>query len=576
MAKRSIFSLPQLQLIPNQWDILAFLLVIALITLTMWAGSHMTMPFHVGQSIPISLSISALPGYAAQTVLRMFIALAFSFTFSLAVGTLAAKSQRAGQLIIPMIDILQSVPILGYLSIAVVGFIILFPNSMLGPECAAIFVVFTSQVWNMLLSFYQSMKTIPAELNEATHMYHLSAWQRFWRLEVPFAMPGLLWNAMMSMSGSWFFIVAAEAISVGNQNITLPGIGSYIALAIHQANLHAIGYAIVTMFIVIILYDQLFFRPLVAWSDKFRLSEMSDVESHSWVLNIFQRAHLMKTIEPLFVRAANGIVNFHLFRLRRFVKPVNEKHSMSFSSQVIWYSAVAILIVVVFALLWDFVYRNFSLSTIGHVIVLGTYTGARVFGSIFICSLIWVPIGVWVGLRPRVTKWVQPVAQILAAFPANLFFPLIVIMILKYHLNVEIWCAVLMAFGTQWYILFNVIAGASAIPKELKLAASNMQLTGWLCWKRFLFPAIFPYYVTGAITAAGGAWNVSIVAEVISWGQTHLLVNGLGAYIQANTATGDFAKVALGIVIMCSLVTLINLLLWRKLYRFAENRYRLG
>ncbi|MDF2530128.1 MAG: gbuB [Gammaproteobacteria bacterium] len=574
----SIFSQLNVTLIPNIWDVLALLIVTSLMLSMGWAAAHMALPFHLGQQLPISLSPWALPGYALQTTVRMFIALFFSFLFSLIVATAAAKSQRAGKLIIPIIDILQSVPILGYLSVTVAGFIALFPNSMLGPECAAIFAVFTSQVWNMTLSFYQSIRTVPKELVEAGHMYQLSSWQKFWRIEAPFGMPGLLWNAMMSMSGGWFFIVAAEAISVANQNITLPGIGSYIALAINQRDISAILYSIATMLIVIALYDQLLFRPLVSWSEKFKYSEMSDETSQSWVLDILQRTRFLHLLGRAFTRAFEYFVNFPLFCKRSYKgrQHIMAEPSSNFFGNLAWYSVILILIAGLISFSWHFIFQHIPLTETWHVFILGGYTAIRVFILILLCSFIWVPVGIWVGSRPRLTQYVQPIAQFLAAFPANLFFPIFVVLIVKFHLNIEIWTAPLMVLGTQWYILFNVIAGASAIPKELKLAAQNMQLKGWVKWKRFLLPAVFPYYITGAITAAGGSWNASIVAEVIHWGNVTLQAQGLGAYITLNTIAGNFTHIALGVVIMCVWVTAINLLFWRRLYHFAEQRYNLN
>ncbi len=575
MAHRTrLYSLPSIKVMPNLWDGLAFLLVTLILLLLAYASEKMRMPFHLGQQIPITLDPRALPYYAAETTLRMFIALFFSFIFSLILGGLAAKNQRAGAVLIPIIDILQSVPILGYLSITVAGFIALFPGSMIGPECAAIFAVMTSQIWNMTLSFYQSLRTIPHELMEATQVYQLSSWQRFWRLEMPFAIPGLLWNAMMSMSGGWFFVVAAEAISVANQTITLPGIGSYIALAISSENWHAIFYAIITMLIVIFLYDQLMFRPLVAWSQKFRLGEMNEEPAESWVLNLFQRtAVTRKAFDKL------DLLWSHWIQLRLpFLPSSRHKIKIHLESRwrdLLWYLGLFILGALFVLWLWNLIHAATSWQTIGQVVVLGGMTGLRVFVSIMVCSLIWLPVGIKIGLNPTWAKIAQPIAQFLAAFPANLFFPVFVVMIVHFHLNMEIWCAPLMVLGTQWYILFNVIAGATMIPKELKLVALNMNLKGTLKWRRFLIPAVFPYYLTGAITAAGNAWNTSFVAEVINWGHITLTAHGLGAYIQQNTVKGAFSEVALGVVIMCAWVTFVNLIFWRRLYRFAENRYRM-
>ena len=585
-SKKTLFSQPASQIIPNFWDIVAWIFMIAILCAIAWGASRMSLPYHLGQKIPISLDPANLPIYALQTVLRMFIALIISFIFTLIVGALAAKYKTCEMIIIPLIDILQSVPILGYLSIFVVGFIWLFPNSRLGPECAAIFAVFTSQVWNMTLSFYQSLKTTPSELVEATQIYQLNPWQRFWRLEVPFAMPGLLWNAMISMSGGWFFIVASEAISVANQNITLPGIGSYIALANAQGNINAIIMSILAMLVVILLYDQIIFRPLVAWSSKFSLTDIPDQENQSWLLDLLQKTKLTQNFLLSLNQFLDLIININ-FSIKKNTrnkskrnrpKPPREKNSKAIIS-IIKISKIILSIFLIFLiglslyLLKEFVWDHTNLETISHVILLGLYTGIRVMVLIFICSIIWVPIGLYIGLNSRLTKIVQPSAQFLAAFPANLLFPLFFVLIMTYHLDIQIWCAPLMILGTQWYILFNIIAGASVIPKELKLAAKNMQLSGWTKWKKFYLPAIFPFYVTGAITASGGAWNASIIAEFIKWKGHTLIASGLGAYIQDQTIKGNFSNLTLGVIVMASWVTIINIVFWRKLYQYAQSRF---
>lgn len=561
---------------PNYWDLIALFLVLGVIMLLASAAKQMAVPYELGQAIPISLDPSYLPGYALRTVSRMFIALGFSLLFTFIFATWAAKSKRAERIIIPFIDILQSVPILGFLSITVVGFISLFPGSLLGPECAAIFVIFTSQAWNMALGFYQTVRSVPAELNEAADMFHLSAWQRFWRIDVPYSLPGLLWNTMISMSAGWFFVVASEAISVSNQQILLPGIGSYITLAIQSANLSAIGYAILTMFIVILIYDQLLFRPLVAWAEKFKaeLVAQDGREPRSWVINILHRTRFLRAIGLKIRYLFDAFVNVSFLRSRA---PKSAVITPEYMRYVVWAWNSLLIMIVLGILIFSalFILRNIPLSSIVHVFLLGLITALRVFILVILCSLIWVPVGVWVGLRPNVAYVVQPIAQFLAAFPANLLYPFVVILIVTYHLNVNIWATPLMILGAQWYILFNVIAGASIIPKDLLQAADNLGLKSWLRWRRLIFPSIFPYYITGAITAAGGAWNASIVAEVVSWGNTKLVATGLGAYISEHTRKGDFVHTALSIGMMCLLVLIINHLIWRPLYRYSEKRYML-
>lgn len=564
------------RLYPNIWDIIALLFALGIIALLAWDAKQMSAPYHLGQVIPISLDPRYLPGYALRTVLRMLIALFFSLLFTFIFGTWAAKNRRAGRIIIPIIDICQSIPILGFLSVAIVGFISLFPNSMLGPECAAILAIFTSQAWNMTLGFYQTVRSVPIELREAADMFHLSAWQRFWRIDVPFSMPGLLWNMMMSMSAGWFYVVAAEAVTVSNQQILLPGIGSYIAHAIQVMDTHAIVYAIVAMLIVILLYDQFLFRPIVAWAEKFKAEQIGrEREPSSWLIDILLRTRLLRSFGMVLNNLFDNVVNFSWF----LSKPQKEFHAHSERHErlmnVLWNGLlIAVLLGIVIYSIY-FIESHIPLSSIGHIFFLGLMTAIRVLLLIIICSLLWVPVGVWVGLRPNVAQIVQPIVQFLAAFPVNLLYPLVVILILKYNLNVEIWVTPLMILGVQWYVLFNVIAGASVIPKDLLQVTDNFFVTGWLRWRKLILPGIFPYYITGAITAAGGAWNASIAAEIIQWGNTKLSATGLGAYITQSIDKGDFLHMGVGISVMCIFVLIFNRLIWRPLYVIAESRFQL-
>lgn len=560
---------------PNYWDVLALLLVLSVFIFFGFNARQMAMPYQLGQTLPISLAPAALPFYAGRTVLRMLVALVFSLLFTFIFGTWAAKSKRAERIIIPLIDVLQSVPILGFLSVTITAFIALFPGSLLGPESAVIFVIFTSQAWNMTFSFYQTVKSVPADLEEAAVMFHVSAWQRFWLIDVPYSMPGLLWNTMMSMSGGWFFVVAAEAITVSNQTIMLPGIGSYIATAINAANIHAIVYAVLTMVAVIIIYDQLLFRPLITWADKFKSEqESSGKKSESWLIHLFQHTRMMHYVGQFFANLFNRFVNLKLF-LKRDTLP-NKKQIKLLNTRVLnwfWNFITLATIATTFIYISRYITQNISLTEVKEVFLLGFITAIRVFALVIVCSFIWVPIGVWIGLQPNLSQIGQPIAQILAAFPANLLYPFIVIPIVTYHLNPNIWLTPLMILGAQWYILFNVIAGASTIPKDLLQVVDNFSVIGWLRWIRLILPAIFPYYITGALTAAGGAWNASIVAEVASWGKIKLAADGLGAYITEYTTAGDFPRIVLGVSVMCILVLFFNRILWRPLYKYATNRF---
>jgi NitT/TauT family transport system permease protein len=559
---------------PNTWDLVALPLVLGLLALIGWGSLAMSARYHVGQPLVISLDPWRLPEYALRTVLRMAWALIASLIFSLAYAALAAKSRQAEKILIPLLDVLQSVPILGFLSITVTGFIALFPGRLLGVECAAIFAIFTSQAWNMTFSVYQSLRTVPAELIEAARMYHLSPWRRFWRLEVPHAIPSLVWNMMMSVSGGWFFVVASEAITVAGQTILLPGIGSYIAVAIEQKNLAAIGWAVLVMFVVILLYDQLLFRPLLAWSRKFQPESSATEENvRPWFLIMLQRARLFDLVQAGLLGINHGI-DSAIARLARSRSPSSRRRSQPNFERLYDITVLACAFAAA-AWLVVFIRAHVDAAEIGWVFVLGMITAVRVLVLIAVASLIWVPIGVAIGLRPRLADRVQPIVQFLAAFPANLFFPVVVVLILRFHLNPEIWLSPLMILGTQWYILFNVIGGAAALPAELQRAAQNLGVRRLLWWRRVMLPAIFPAYVTGAVTAAGGSWNASIVAEIVQWGSTVLTATGIGAYIARTTAAGDGARIALGISVLCLYVLAFNRLLWRRLYDLAAERLRL-
>lgn len=523
----------------------------------------------------IVLEAAQLPYYLLRTLLRMFIALGCSLLFACVFATAAAKYRAAGKVLLPLLDVLQSVPILGFQAIAVAPFIALFPGSLLGVECAAIFAIFTSQAWNMAFSLYQSIRGVPAELDEAARMFCLSGWQRFWRLELPYAMPNLLWNMMMSMSGGWFFLVAAEAISVAGRDIKLPGIGGYIALAIETGNGRAIALAIVAMLAGIVLCDQLFFRPLLAWADKFRFEDtQGETAQHSWLLDWCRRSRcLRKLADRLGLSMRCALCWFAAKPAPALACAVPATATATDSAAKAPHSTVRLAATLLAAGLLAMALRpGLRWAELAHVGWLGMLTLMRVMVLIALASLLWVPVAVWIGLRPRWTQGVQATAQFLAAFPVNLMFPVVIYLMLAYRLNPNIWLSPLMVFGTQWYILFNVVAGASAIPKELRLAAGNLGLKGWLKWKRVYLPAIFPAYLTGAITACGGSWNASIVAEYVSWGHTTLAADGLGSYIKRMTDAGDFHRTALGVGVMCAMVMLLNRFFWSRLYRLAEER----
>ncbi|MDE8346019.1 MAG: ABC transporter permease subunit [Acidocella sp.] len=561
---------------PNRWDGAALLLVLALLIAVNDVGrGPIATPNAAIQNTPIHLNPAYLPYYALRSTARMFAALFFSLFFTFTYATLAAKSRRAGLVLVPILDILQSVPILGFLTFTVVFFMGLFPGRVMGAEFASIFVIFTSQAWNMAFSFYQSLTTLPADLSEAARSFRLSPWQKFWRLDVPFAMPGLVWNTMLSMSAGWFFVVASEAVTVGNTNFALPGIGSYVAVALQSQNLRAIFYAILAMLVVILLYDQLLFRPLVAWSGKFRFETTAALAGpEPWMLKMLRRTALFRDIGDFI----GGIMG-SIFRLRLSPgsnRQIDENRPPSRLLDGIWYAVIALLAAFAGFKIIGFIASTLHWQDFGTALLMGVYTMLRVVVLMVIAAAIWVPIGVYIGLRPRATRIAQPIAQFLAAFPANLLFPPVVIAIVYFHVNPNIWLTPLMLIGTQWYVLFNVIAGAAAFPGDMKEAVANFRVRGFLWWRKVMIPGILPYFVTGAITASGGAWNASIVAEVASWGSHNLVAQGLGSYIAQATNNGDTPRVVLGVAVMSGFVIVFNRILWRPLFAYATRRTTLG
>jgi NitT/TauT family transport system permease protein len=559
--------------LPNLWDIAALIAVVGTLVAFANAVQGTFVPIQAVEAGGLTLDPWRLPEYALRTTLRMFAALVASLIFTFTYAPLAAKSRRAGLIMIPILDVLQSVPILGFLTFTTAFFMRLFPGRVMGLELASIFAIFTSQAWNMAFSFYQALTTIPGELDEAARGFRLTAWQRFWRLEAPFGVPGLVWNTMLSMSGGWFFVVASEAITLGEKSWTLPGIGSYVALALQKSDIGAVFEAIAAMLVVIIAYDQLLFRPLVAWSLKFRFETTAGATAKDpWVLALLRRTRVLRALTGAVGDVLNGIGALRLtlpFRAR-------PRPRGSTIGDAIFFVAVAAVVSWALWKVTQYVAGALSWRDVGEAVLLGSFTLLRVIVLMALAALIWVPIGVWLGLRPAWARRVQPLAQFLAAFPANLLFPPFVVVIVALHLTPDIWLTPLMVLGTQWYILFNVIAGAAAFPGDLREAADNFRVGGFMWWRRVMLPGILPYFVTGAITASGGSWNASIVAEVASWGDTKLAAHGLGAYIAQATDAGNFQQVVLGVVVMSVYVLATNRLLWRPLYAYASRRTTLG
>jgi NitT/TauT family transport system permease protein len=535
---------------------------------------QMSLPISTLPNAGVTLDPARLPEYALRSTLRMFAAISASLAFTFVVATLAAKSKKAELIIIPALDILQSVPVLGFMTFTLTFFMGLFPGRELGEEFASIFLVFTAQAWNMAFSFYQSLRTLPEDLSEVSRQFGLSPWQRFIRLELPFATPALVWNTMMSMSGGWFFVVASEAMVVGHNTVIIPGIGSWLAIAIERQDIRSVAWAVGAMAVVIVIYDQLLFRPIVAWADKFRFEQTaSEQQPKSWFFDLLRRTRVLRRLGRPVARLFAALPRPRLPTLR--APRIGGPQAARWMDRA-WLVIVAIGVAWAAWSIVHYLAENIDYHDALTAFGFGLITLVRVLTLIVIASLIWVPIGVWIGLRPAWSQQIQPVAQFLAAFPAQVLFPFAVVVIIALKLDPNIWLSPLIILGTQWYILFNVVAGASALPNDLKEAAGIFHLRSWQRWRDLILPGIFPYFVTGALTASGGSWNASIVAEVVSWGNTKLQAQGLGSFIQNATTAGDFPRVALGVTIMAVFVIVLNRTVWRPLYAYAEKNLRLS
>ncbi len=450
------------------------------------------------------------------------------------------------------------------------------PCSQLGLECAAIFAIFTAQAWNLAFSMYNSSLTLSKELTEMSQLFGLNPWLRFWRLEVPNAAIGLVWNGMMSMGGAWFFLTAAETISVSGQSYSLPGVGAYAGIAIDQGNMGNVAWAIVTMMILVIAVNILFWRPLVAWAERFK-NEQSTAQAtpKSGVLNIVRAARIPSGVGRA-RRAASDRISF---TVDRFSRPKRTLVTQAPARRRAWDAVFWVVVIGGLAFgIWRllaYVTQESGFGTFLEPLGLGFLTMLRVAVVLILSTLLWVPVGIKIGLNPKLSRIAQPMVQIFASFPANFLFPFVTMFLVATDISINWGSIVLMMLGAQWYILFNVIAGAQAMPSDLREAMSNMRVGGWLWWKRFALPAVMPAYVTGGITASGGAWNASIVAEVVSFGSTTLTAAGLGAYISAASASGNQQQLLTGVIVMSIFVLVINRLLWKRLYNLSERRYSL-
>lgn len=557
-------------------DVIVLVSVAVIFWLFITLSHGVSRPFNrVAAPSTVPTDPARLPYYAVRSLLRMFAALAAATVFTFACATPAARLRRAGRILLPVLDVLQSVPVLGFLSVTLTMWLTLFPGTGLGVECASIFAIFTSQVWNMTFAFYQSLVTQPRDLDEAARLLRLTKWQRFWRVDVPHGMIPLVWNGMMSFGGGWFFLIASEVISVNNHVYALPGIGSYVAAASQHREVGRLLLAILVMILVVIGVNFLFWRPLTAWCERFRAGDTVGAEQQrSLVLDLSRRSGASALVARALHPVAAGL-DRATRPLGRADRPLRVDETRRRVGDIVFGMMICALLGVGLARMLGYIGDRAGLGQFGVAIGLGLVTFLRVVVVVALSTAIWVPIGLWIGLSPRVTRFAQPVVQVLASFPANFLFPLLTLALIRSRISLDVGGVLLMALGAQWYILFNVIAGAAAIPNDLREAATNLGLNHIQKWRHLYGPAILASWVTGGITAAGGAWNASIVAEVVSYGGHTLTATGLGAYVARSTAEGDFARTLVGVVVMSVFVVGLDRLLWRRLYGYAERRFSL-
>ena len=531
----------------------------------------------VNSQAEISLHPAALPKYALFSVLRLATAYIISFIFTLVYGYVAAYNRKAERFMIPLLDTLQSIPVLSFLPGVMIAMAALFPSRQLGVELGSILLIFTGQVWNMTFSFYSSLKSIPTEMREAALAYRLSWWQRFWQLELPQAAIGLIWNSMMSVAGGWFFLMACEMFVLGDRDFRLPGLGSYLQTAANAGDMRAIAWGLMTMIGVIILIDQMVWRPVIAWAEKFKVEQVGSAQvPRSPILNLLRRSQILPLVSRSLVLPVRERLDLHFAHDKE-----REAHSPTKAVNGVRRWALRVVTVVGLAGIGYAVIKMFSiLATTSSVEWLHVVWGAgatflRVEAVLLLAALWTVPVGVAIGLRPRLSAIAQPIVQVAASVPATALFPIILLVLIRAGGGLGIGSILLLLLGTQWYILFNVVAGATAIPSDLKEVCGAYQLSVAERWRRLFLPAIFPYLITGFVTASGGAWNASIVAEYFHFRGQTISTTGLGAIISYATDSGNFRLLLAATVVMALMVVTINRLLWRPLYALASTRFKL-
>jgi len=525
--------------------------------------------------VEISRSPWALPVYAGYSLLRISVAYFLSLIFTLVYGYIAAYNPKAEKFMVPLLDVLQSIPVLSFLPGVMLAMVALFPGRQLGVEMGAILLIFTGQVWNMAFSFYASLKSIPREMREAAKIYRFNWWQRFTEMELPFAAIGLVWNSMMSVAGGWFFLMACEMFVLGARDFRLPGLGSYLQTAASAGDTKSILWGVATMIAVIVLLDQFVWRPVIAWAEKFKVEQVESTNvPRSWVLEMFEHSRALVKLRKKALRPMRERLMMYFSRKHYAASGQSPtepwKIWLARGIGVVALGAIAFAVAKVAVILLGL--QRAEVRELGQGLVA---TFLRVTVALVIGALWTIPVGVAIGFNPKLARIAQPLAQIAASVPATALFPVVLLLLIQVGGGLGLGSIVLLLLGTQWYILFNVIAGAMAIPTDLKECCSTFGITGWERWKKLILPGIFPYLVTGMVTASGGAWNASIVAEYFHFkGQTYT-TTGLGAIISKATDSGNFDELLAATILMAAGVVTVNRLLWRRMYNLAETRFRL-
>ncbi len=563
-------SIPVLPFRFKPIDIVILFFIVGVLSIIVFIASGWR--YEMQPSVEISLNPSYLPLYSANSLIRISIAYALSLAFSIWYGYTANRSRIHEKVMIPLLDVLQSIPVLSFLPGVVMAMIAVFPNRRLGIELASILLIFTGQVWNMAFSYYNSINTMPRELIEVTRVFRLNKFTRFLRLDLPFSAIGMVWNSMMSVAGGWFFLMACEMFVLKDRDFRLPGIGSYIQTAANQGDMVHVLYGIGTMISLIIILDILIWRPLVAWSQKFRIETVqAEDERESFVLDILRRSLFIEKV----IRSLSGMIN----KIEAYYERIGNNFMMRFyrlRRAVSIVLALAAVMMISWAVVRAFkLFLGLDAEDYLLVLLSAFFSILRTTAALFIAAIWTVPVGVYIGMNPRAARLLQPIVQVVASVPATAVFPVILLFLLKLGGGIAIGSIFLMLLGTQWYILFNVIAGASAIPQDLRETARLYGLRGVRKWKTLILPGIFPYLVTGLITATGGAWNASIVSEYVTFGGETMKTRGLGSLVSESTVTGNFGLLLLSTAVMAIIVVSINRIFWKRLFTLAQEKYRL-